>query len=179
VIEHQLELLAGQFDSPITIVTNRPSDYEGYGGGNLRCIPDLDLPECEPDRSPMRGLLSAMRDSAEPWVLAVACDSPWPDPDTLAALFEKSIYPRPSTCPVPSGLCFADDHGIQPMPGFYNIDLADGLESRLRSNQRGLRKWIETTPGIAVHGASDLNLTEAAVQRVVSGFNTWNSEAKR
>lgn len=171
IIAHQLERLRTRVGDPITVVTDRPKDYRDY---DVRCIPDLELPECPPDRSPMRGLLSALRDSPEPWVLVVACDAPWPEPEPLRALYAKCSTPLATTGEPPSGLCFKDAHGIQPMPGFYRKELADDLENLLTSNQRGLRRWIEVTPGMAALDAAELGLPAESIERVVCGFNAWD-----
>jgi molybdopterin-guanine dinucleotide biosynthesis protein A len=109
-----------------------PARYSSLG---MRVIPDL-----FPEQGPLGGILTALRDSAAPWNLIVACDMPGIDVNLLATLIQTAQRSQADV------LLPLDPEGRpQPLCAVYNRGSLASLE---RAFAQGVRKVTLALAGI-------------------------------
>jgi molybdopterin-guanine dinucleotide biosynthesis protein A len=118
IIDHQLDALRAVTDD-IVIVGHAPERFAGLA---IEVAGDL-----VPGAGPLGGLYTALRRSAAPLVLVLACDLPFVTGAVLAHL--ASSIGDAEVC-VPR-----DAHGLHPLCACYAARCAVALEERLRAGQ--------------------------------------------
>lgn len=108
--------------SRVTVVADVAGKYDDLG---FRTIGDV-----VPGAGPMGGLLTALRDCDEPWLLLAPCDFVGIQQGWIEHLLEET---RDGF----EAVVFRGDRW-QPMPGLYHASLADRIERQLQSAQRSM-----------------------------------------
>lgn len=150
IIDLQLEGIRPAFGDRVFVVTDRPEDYAPLG---LRCVSDAPVPGLK-SRASLRGLLTALERSPTPWVFALACDMPFPDPQLMPAARIGASGASGSAESITRGVCLRGAQGPEPFHSLYHRDLIDRLRRRLEAAQSNadlsLRAWIADEPRILV-----------------------------
>lgn len=108
------------------IVTNRPeqADAAGLPEGVSVLVDEV------PFQGPLGGLVSALKDAPDEWVLAVAADMPWLEPDLVRALWDARDGAQvvvPMT-----------EKGLEPLLALYHRDCLPVARRVLESGRRRL-----------------------------------------
>lgn len=161
ILSRQIELLGGLLAGPLTVVTDRPRDYEGCGVATIGDPEDLG-----PERCGLRGLAAALGAPGPPWRFVLASDMPWPDPGVIRAQLERVARDGPH------GVCLNGPKGAEPFHAIYHASLAESARVALDRGDRSMRAWIAGAAGrIDVVGAADLNMAEDRLARCLANFN--------
>ena len=168
VIENQLDRLRPAFGDRITIVTDRPADYEPYG---VDCIGDLDLPSAGGRRSSLLGIASALSAYAGGWCFLLSNDMPWPDMSILRTQWES--LPGHALPPdgALQGVCLESRRGPEPFHAVYHGALAKSAIVALDSDDKSLRRWIAQSVGPRTLSLADLGVDQSALERCLANFN--------
>ena len=125
VIEHVVERVAGVVED-IYVVARDVNSYSFLG---LPIIPDI-----EPDMGPLMGLYSGITSSKTPWVLAVACDTPFIESHLLEMMLARPLGAEIIAVEV--------DSQPQPLPALYSAGCAEVAWRLMSSGRRALRDLI-------------------------------------
>jgi molybdopterin-guanine dinucleotide biosynthesis protein A len=122
MIEHVIDQISG-LSSDIFIVTNRPESYSHLGYPTVSDI--------YPDCGPLGGIHAALHHFEKKYLLIVACDMPWLQPDLLKYMISlrmraEAIVPRWERFP-------------EPLHAIYGKSCLSAVEKSL---QTGVRKVI-------------------------------------
>ena len=125
LIEHVIERVAGLVKS-VNVVTNDADSYMFLG---LPIIHDV-----EPDKGPLMGLYTGITSCKTPWILAVACDTPFIEPRLLETILARSR----------TGDIVATEFNdqAQPLPALYSSRCAKVAMSLLSTDRRALRDLL-------------------------------------
>ena len=120
-IEAIYRLLAGLFEE-VLVVTNTPEQY--------RFLPCRKVPDLFPGMGALAGLHAGLRQSAGPWIFAVACDMPYLNGDLIRRLFAQGdgtdvVIPESGS-------------GAEPLHAFYGKGALAAMEEALQSGRRRL-----------------------------------------
>jgi FdhD protein len=117
------------------VVTNRAEQIAEAG---LPANTEVLLDEV-PFQGPLGGLVTALKDAPDDWVLAVAADIPWLEPDVIRALWDARDGAQ-VVVPV-------TEKGIEPLLALYHRDC---LPSARRVLESGRRRLVAMFPDLTV-----------------------------
>ena len=131
LVARAVRLLESLVESPAVIAL--PARFDGLG---LRVIADE-----QPGLGPLGGIATALRITAHPWNLIVACDLPYLTADWLSYLIERAKSSRAdAVLPVSDG-------GPEPLCAMYHQRALAAIASALA---RGVRKVTDGLAGLTV-----------------------------
>ncbi|MCH8332488.1 molybdenum cofactor guanylyltransferase [Candidatus Sumerlaeota bacterium] len=172
IIRRQLDRLRPTFGSRITVLTDRPEDYRSLG---VACAADLQLPGEASDRSPLRGIASALSIAPADWCFLLAGDMPWPDPRILDSQWEWIRREQDRSGADVRGVCIEGPRGPEPFHAIYHGELASSALRALSSGDPSVRRWIGGCPQIRVVAPGDLGLDSEELHRCLVNVNTLPS----
>ena len=129
VIAHVIDRLRALV-SKTYLVVNEPDSYRFLG---LPLVQDV-----EPFQGPLVGLYSGLKACRAPWVLVVACDTPFLEPGLLQLLLTG---PRAGLILLPVA-----EGEPQPFPGLYSARCTGPIEELLKAGRKAMRDFIAATP---------------------------------
>ena len=118
-IEAIYRLLAGLFEE-VLVVTNTPEQY--------RFLPCRKVPDLFPGMGALAGLHAGLRQSAGPWIFAVACDMPYLNGDLIRRLFAQG---EGADVVIPES-----GWGAEPLHAFYGKGCLPSMEAALSVGER-------------------------------------------
>jgi len=132
-----VDLLDDVVDEIIVVVSSDKvvPHYRGVLPSDVRVVPD-----CYPDKSPLIGLISGLKECRGEYAAACACDMPLLNPAILRLMFSVSEGL--------SGVQLVKPNGwIEPLPSIYRVAPSLVHEEALRAQgELRLRKVFETMP---------------------------------
>lgn len=111
----------------VIVVTNTPEQY--------RFLPCRKVPDIFPGMGALAGLHAGLRESAGPWIFAVACDMPYLNGELIRRLFAAggggdAVVPE-------SG------EGVEPLHAFYGKRCLPFMEEALREGKRRIVSFYD------------------------------------
>ena len=108
------------------VVTNRPEQIAEAGLGPGTAV----LCDEVPNQGPLGGLVTVLREAPDDWVLAVAADVPYLEPDVIRALWDAREGAQV--------VVTVTEHGVEPLLALYHRDCLPAARRVLDSGRRRL-----------------------------------------
>jgi molybdopterin-guanine dinucleotide biosynthesis protein A len=166
IIEQQLERLRPIFDEKITVVTDRPEDFEPY---DLRCVGDIEVEGAEGQKSSLLGIASALSQASSAWCFLLAGDMPYPDPEIIGRILKSATEEVSYLAPWIIGL--RSREGPEAFHAIYRSRLAASAREAVAGGRLKLRDWQLSTAAGAYFSAADLGLPEDRIERCLTNLN--------
>jgi molybdopterin-guanine dinucleotide biosynthesis protein A len=147
-IEAIYRLLDGLFDEVI-VVTNTPEQY--------RFLPCRMVGDVFPGMGALAGIHAGLRESANPWIFAVACDMPYLNGDLIRRLFAARAG-EDAVVPDSGG-------GPEPLHAFYGKLCLPFIEEALRGDKRRI---VSFYPRVRVR-----TVPAGEIARIDPGFDSF------
>lgn len=125
VIEHVITRIAGLVDELYLVV----DDVDSFACLGFPMVADV-----EPDKGPLVGLYTGIISSQMPWVLAIACDTPFVKPRLI-----ETILARPRDTLI---IATEINAQLQPLPALYSAQCGEVARVLLALGRRALRDLL-------------------------------------
>jgi molybdopterin-guanine dinucleotide biosynthesis protein A len=136
------------------ITTNNPEDYQDFG------VPLFG--DVQPGVGALGGLLTALSSARNPFLIVVACDMPFANPELLALALER-LQTQSADVVIPHS-----KKGYEPFHAAYRLaSCLPAVQSALESGERKLISWF---PKVKVLSIDELEIRKHDPQQVAF----WN-----
>lgn len=131
--EYALDLLRSHCSE--VLISSENSAYEQF---SIPLVPDD-----YPDKGPMGGIYSAMKQSAHDWCLVLACDLPYINTKLIRALLAETVSGYSCIVPV-------HDELTEPLAALYHKRMLPDLKKALEENRPSLFRLIRSSPALCL-----------------------------
>ncbi|ASV72877.1 Molybdopterin-guanine dinucleotide biosynthesis protein MobA [Thermogutta terrifontis] len=130
----RLARMVTPFATSVTVVADRPGKYSSLG---LRTIGDL-----SPGQGPLGGLITALDDLREPWMLLLSCD---------LVLVKASWIDRLMSARRANSLAVAFHHDVwEPLCALYSRDIRPRVQEAITAGRWSLQELLAAVPAVSV-----------------------------